>query len=154
MFYDYGGYPPGHIYEFDHYKVVVGKENLFFDGKNHRRLLLESHGGYYYESDFHEWVEGYGSLISRGFLNPVEIDGILNGDSYSFNCVLENGTPVFSPANCYCNPHDNIDGLIVREPEISISNFTVMVESDESYLAEIFDITGKLLHKEFSYNFV
>jgi len=150
MFYDYGGFPPDYLYEFEHYKVVIDKQNVLW-GDHYRRIMtLESFGAYgYYDSNYHEWVEGYGCLTSRGFTTPIETDCILNGDSYSFNCVLENGTPVFSPANCYCNPHDYIDGLIVREPEIYIYNSAILVESDESYLVEIFDITGRLLHKEF-----
>lgn len=46
-------------------------------------------------------------MNSRGFLNPLQIDMELNGDSYYFNCLLENDEELYSVNACYCNQYDS-----------------------------------------------
>jgi hypothetical protein len=151
MFCNYGGFPPDYFYEFEHYKVVIDKQTVLWGAHYRRVMTLESFGAYcYYESIYHEWIEGYGCLTSRGFTTPLETDGILNGDSYSFNCVLDNGTPIFVTSNCYCNPHDLIDEQNAQNPIIMINNQWIIVECKDPYLVEITDITGKTILKEFT----
>lgn len=148
MFYEYGGYPPGYIYEFEHYKVVIDKQTVLW-GDHYRRIMtLESFGSFYYDSAFHEWIEGYGCLTSRGFTTPIETTGPTNGDSYSFNCVLDNGTPIFVTSDCYCNPHDFIEEQNAQMPIIKINNQAIIVEYTGSYLIEITDLTGKVILKQ------
>ncbi|MDY0388787.1 MAG: hypothetical protein RBT65_17020 [Methanolobus sp.] len=50
-------------------------------------------------------------MNSRGFLNPLQIDMVLKGDSYYFNCLLENDAEIYSVNACYCNQYDNIEAL-------------------------------------------
>lgn len=152
MFYHYGGYPPGYIYEFEHYKVVIDKQTVLW-GDHYRRIMtLESFGSFYYDSAFHEWIEGYGCLTSRGFTTPIETTGPTNGDSYSFNCVLDNGVPIFGGSSCYCNPHDKVNKHNAKEPIIEINNQEIIVEYKGSYLVEITDLTGKLIFKKSVYD--
>ncbi len=148
MHYYYGGLPD-YIIDQYHYKVVLDTDSIMIDGQQRKTIILESYGGTsFYETGTHFWIEGYGSMISRGFTNPLQTDMITNGDSYSFNCVQENDIEIYSSNLCYCNFVDNIDNLIEKSPQIEIENSKILIQYDDNYTIELIDITGKLFLKK------
>ncbi|HBS86141.1 MAG: hypothetical protein A2W91_07715 [Bacteroidetes bacterium GWF2_38_335] len=146
--YYYGGFPPDNIIYFHHYKVVISTDSVLVNCQKRKTLLLESFGGMYYESPLHFWVEGYGSLTSRGFLNPLETDIILDGSSFFFNCLTENDTLLFGTDPCFCNLSDNIVKPEFQIPKVSFYNSNIRTEYDWKYTVKVFDVAGRLKYNE------
>jgi len=145
MFYNWGGLT-NYLYEFDHYKIVTATDSILINGTQRKIITLQSYGGNYYESSLHTWIEGYGSIISTGFLNPLQTDIVTNGDSYSFNCVKENDTLIYSSQACECeSSSNNIKHIQLIKPKIEITNSKVFIEYEGNYIVKLIDLTGKII---------
>ncbi len=146
MHYEYGGLPGGYISQNYHYKVVEDTGSIFINGQTKKTMTLFSYGGYaYYESSTHFWIEGYGSMISKGFANPLEIDMILNGDGYSFNCLKEDGVELYSTGTCLCFLYDQINDHGFSMERIIYSNNKIQIAEEIPCFIQIFNEIGELV---------
>lgn len=144
MHYYYGGLPDGYIIDQYHYKVVTETDSIFIDGLKRKTLtLLSCEDILCYESYEHYWIEGYGSCISRGFLNPLETDMILNGDNYSFSCLQENDVSLLMDT-CICDIADDISEREKENMQIDVIDKGILINGTAKCCLQLFDLSGKL----------
>ncbi len=144
IFYNWGGLS-SYLYEFNHYKVVIDTSSILINGHQRKVLVLDSYGGGYYESSQQTWIEGYGSITSMGFLNPLQTDQTTDGSDYSFNCITENNVAIYEAQPCYCEQADNIEQTQAKQPILEFNYSQIFIQYPESYKVQLLDATGKVL---------
>ena len=158
IWYEYGGaiaYGNFVFWQQSHYRVVLNIDSILLENNEYRKRI--SFSGVYSMSDV--WVEGIGSIIWAGLLNPIITDIVTNGDGYYFACFKHHGQ-VFYLNNpfcdkCFCQLLSDINILNNNQlgikifPNPSINNINIEFKNSNQikYTLSLYNAHGQLVRQ-------